>query len=240
MPGVLRHRRLTSRCRTPAAQPGHDSGGRLPNDGMMVDESRGTDIMAEWSHTPPPANAAGGVRLIRTPAAGTLRGVILSDQLIGTRTHYNGIRTLPCPGLDCEQCTKGVLWRWHGYIGVWLPKERERIVLELTASASQRLADHLATFGPLRGFDLAVSRPRGKANSRIVVTLGTTRQPTQLLPPDPDVVAVMDYVWGYSPTPHDMHPRRSAIAEPCHPAADPEGNGRELAARYYSPKEPPP
>jgi hypothetical protein len=141
-----------------------------------------------------------GIRLIRTPASGKLQAVILSDDVIGCPTHYDGTRTLPCSKDKCDACARGLPWRWHGYIGLWIVGTQERVVLELTAAASQRLVEHRKQYKTLRGFDLIACRPRGKPNSRIHVALGAMQRPSSQLPPAPDVQAIMCYIWGYDPS----------------------------------------
>lgn len=191
----------------------------------------GTTFMGDWESTPPATDSMGGVRLVRTPASGAARGIILSDELIGRATHYDGRRTVPCAKLNCEMCTKGLPWRWHGYVALWLITQQERVILELTAQSSQRLVDHHKTYGSLRGFDLMVCRPKGKTNSRIQVVLGLKRQPETLLPPCPDVPTIMCYIWGVAPAPgqdvRNIIGRREIVLEP----QNHEGNGRPSLSR---------
>lgn len=185
----------------------------------------GTAFMDDWESTPPATDSMGGVRLVRTPPSGAARGIILSEELIGRATHYDGRRTVPCQKQRCELCTKGLPWRWHGYVALWLIAQQERVILELTAQASQRLVDHHKSLGSLRGFDIMVCRPKGKANSRIQVVLGTKRQPEALLPPCPDVPTIMCYIWGATPT--AKHNNRNIIGRREISLAPqiPEGNG---------------
>jgi hypothetical protein len=182
--------------------------------------------MDGWESTPPATDSMGGVRLVRTPSSSAARGIILSDELIGRATHYDGRRTTPCMKLHCDLCTKGLPWRWHGYTALWLVTQQERVILELTAQASQRLVDHHKAYGSLRGFDITVCRPKGKSNSRIQVVLGTKRHPEQLLPPCPDVPTIMSYIWGMPATPEqnvrNIIGRREISLAP----QKPDGNGR--------------
>jgi len=161
----------------------------------------------EWSNEPPPDATHGAVRLIRVPAQGVLRGIILSTDLKGTPTHYDGTRTQPCARESCELCSRGLPWRWHGYVGLLIVGTQERVVLELTAAASQRLADHARQNGTLRGFDLIAQRPKGKANSRIAIQLGALQRPSTSLPPDPDIPALMAYIWGTASNGQQMRRR---------------------------------
>jgi len=163
--------------------------------------------MDPWQNEPPSADSIGGVRLVRTPASHPLRGVILSDDLVGRPTHYDGTRTVPCEGPRCDLCSKGLPWRWHGYLALWCPTIQERVILELTAQASQRIAEHRRTYGNLRGFDLTANRPRGKPNSRVALLIGTKRQPEHLLPPAPDVPRIMTYIWGTDQRASQLRPR---------------------------------
>jgi hypothetical protein len=184
--------------------------------------------MPSWGNEPPTEDANGSIRLIRTPATGTLRAVILSDDLIGTPTHYDGTRTRPCEKMKCELCTKGLPWRWHGYIAVWIVGTQERAILELTAAASQRIVDHRKITGSLRGLDISCTRPKGKANSRVAVALGAVQRPSRTLPPCPDVKAVMSYIWGYDP--EGVHAVRNIIGrnEFTLPPPKAGGNGHAL------------
>jgi hypothetical protein len=74
------------------------------------------------------------------------------------------------------------------------------VLLELTAGPSQTITEHRQTHGQLRGFDLIASRPRGKANSRVHLHLGTVRHSEAQIPADPDVKKIMSYIWGYDPS----------------------------------------
>lgn len=191
--------------------------------------------MPDWTRRPPTTDAQAGIRLVRCPPTGKLVAIILSRDLIGTRTHYDGTRTKPCEGESCPLCSKGYPWRWHGYLALWLPLARERVLLELTASASERIADAVAAQGHLRGLDITITRPRQKPNSRVVVQVGSLRHSDADLPDEPDTPRILTYIWSYRVSPDDLADSADRKFAPSRETKAGDGRGEPLATRNASP-----
>jgi hypothetical protein len=164
--------------------------------------------MPTWTDRPPQQDPSLPYRITRTPATSKLRAVILSTQMIGCPTHYDGRRTVPCEGNQCKLCEAGYAARWHGYVAVWDPAEDERLVLELPAGPAQALADHHDRFHTLRGFDLVAWRPRQKANARIAITLGQVQRPSPAIPAEPDLHTILLRIWGLTPSRNGRSPAK--------------------------------
>jgi hypothetical protein len=152
--------------------------------------------MPDWTETAPPDAANYGYRLIRCPAARPLRAIVLSDRVIGTRTHYAKGRTLPCEGKDCEACNNALPWRWHAYLAILAGDNAEKCVLELTAAAAEQLAKPLKDYGTLRGLELLLERPARKPNGRIRILWKRNGTPTTTLPLPPSIEQIMLHIWG--------------------------------------------
>jgi hypothetical protein len=152
--------------------------------------------MPEWTSSPPPTPTDFTFRLIRVPAFKAVRCVILAAKLTGCRTHYYKGRTIPCEESLCEACLDGHYWRWHAYIPCQVQPTTEKVILELTAQATEQLQPALREFGTLRGLELLAERPSKRPNGRIRITVAPGRRPDNTLPAPPDVTKTMRHIWG--------------------------------------------
>lgn len=152
--------------------------------------------MPEWTSTPPTDAANYGYRLLRCPAFKPLRAIILSPEMIGTRTHYTKGRTTPCEGLSCEACSAGHPWRWHAYLAILAGDQKEKAVLELTAQAAEQLQEIVKGYGTLRGIEMLAERPSKKPNGRVRIIARMNGTPPNTLPIPPDVQLLMLHIWG--------------------------------------------
>jgi hypothetical protein len=152
--------------------------------------------MPNWEEAPPAAEANYGFRLIRCPAYKPMRAIILSEKMIGTRTHYTKGRTRPCEGEGCEICKEGLPWRWHAYLACLAGEQREKCILELTAQAADQLKPILASNGSLRCIEILADRPSKKPNGRVRIQARLNGIGGASIPAAPDVPILMAHIWG--------------------------------------------
>ncbi len=152
--------------------------------------------MMDWQNSPPEKTEGYGMRLLRTPAKGALRGMITCESLQGTPTHYFGGRTVPCLQKDCKACGNGVGWLWHGYLSMILPKTHEHVLLELTAQACEQVNAYHKQHSLLRGAFVTATRAGKLANGRVILELNPGDQTGIQLPDPPDVRKHMMHIWG--------------------------------------------
>lgn len=152
--------------------------------------------MLNWKSQPPPKAEGYGMRLLRTPAKGGIRGMITCENLQGTPTHYFGGRTVPCQQKQCKACENGVGWLWHGYLSMILPSTHEHVLLELTAQACEQVNDFHKQHTVLRGAFVTATRAGKLANGRVILQLSPGDQTGIQLPDAPDIQKHMMHIWG--------------------------------------------
>lgn len=152
--------------------------------------------MADWTSTPPADSANYGYRLLRCPPFRVLRAIILSSEMIGTKTHFTKGRTLPCEGSNCEACNEGLPWRWHAYLAILAGEGKEKAILELTAQAAEQLQAHMKGYGSLRGAEMLAERPSKKPNGRVRLIVRMNGTPPATLPDPPNIELIMLHIWG--------------------------------------------
>lgn len=197
--------------------------------------------MPIWQTTPPETPERYRFRIIRTPASGTIAGIVSTVDLLGCYTHYVQSRTSPCEGsADCENCHAGHSRRWHGYLGVLLMPSLEHAIFEVTATASdifKRYFDHHRT---LRYCGFRACRPSKRPNGRVVIAVSHADEQKYQLPSPPDLQAILCHIWNVQnvakPTQRGNHmsvnnmDRTRPIAEDLTRAMTPPGgNGRGLS-----------
>lgn len=158
----------------------------------------------------PPANASqSGYRLIRTPAGHALRAVVISDNLVGCRTHFVGNRTIPCEAPECEPCQSGVAWRWHAYLLVLVESTQEIVIFETTAIASKSFAAYHDRNGTTRGCLFEAERIKGRANGRVLIRCRPADLQRLTLPPDQPVELLLCHIWNVAPNQAVVPPEMS-------------------------------
>lgn len=148
----------------------------------------------EWTRRPEDQVFSSRYRMARTPTKGALQLVILSHDVLGTKTHYKN-RTRPCIGLECEYCMAGERPRWHGYIiGICL-RTNERLIVELPAGAAQRVSEWFDQHRTLKGSRVQLKRATEKANGRVIVSMLPPASGQGDLEKCPDIVPIMERMW---------------------------------------------
>ncbi len=154
--------------------------------------------MPKFDTTPPSDLGRSGYRLIRTPANSPLFAHVLSEQLVGCKTHFVGNRTIPCEAPDCESCNSGVPWRWHGYLAIVIESTREIVIFETTARAAAAFTDYHQRYGTTRGCHLKAQRLNNRTNGRVLIQARPSDLAKINLPPAPNVEKLLCHIWNIS------------------------------------------
>lgn len=133
--------------------------------------------------------------LMRCPANKPLTGIILSDDLLGTPTHFFHGRTIPCDDETCPACEEGVPWRWHVYLALWGVSSHRTILFETTAKAAEPLITYRKAYGTLRGCLLTAKRANTAANSRVIIQTSQADLQKMPIPDAPNVIAALSIIW---------------------------------------------
>lgn len=133
--------------------------------------------------------------LERTPTNSKLSACVTSPDLIGCNTHFYQGHTVPCSLPECEACTKGVPWAWHGYVGAMKGSTREHFLFEFTPQVADVLKDYRAHNGTLRGCIFIAQRHNNRPNGRVILQTRPGDLAALNLPPPPDLEACMAIIW---------------------------------------------
>lgn len=166
--------------------------------------------MPTFDHSAPTDLGRSGYRLLRTPAASPLTGYVLSDNLVGCKTHFVGNRTIPCESPNCDPCDSGIAWRWHGYLLVILSPSQETVIFEMTAIASAAFADYYKRYGTTRGAAFKAQRVNGRHNGRVLIQAKPADLAKVNLPKAVPLQKLLCHIWNIPPnqvTTPDTKPR---------------------------------
>lgn len=153
--------------------------------------------MDPWSTTPPKDNTGLALRIVRTPAQGTLTAIVTCPGLTGRSTHFINNRTQPCDGQGaCSYCEEGHSWRWHGYVSCVLTSTMEHVLFEMTAIASETFTNYYRLKHTLIGCHFQARRPNGRHNGRVVIACKPTDPQKTTLPPPVNVQKILCHIWG--------------------------------------------
>lgn len=154
--------------------------------------------MPNFDTTPPSDLGRSGYRLIRTPANSPLYAHVLSEQLVGCKTHFVGNRTIPCEAPTCESCNSGVAWRWHAYLAIVIESTREIVIFETTARASAAFVEYHQRYGTTRGCHIKAQRLNNRTNGRVLIQARPSDLAKINLPPAPNVEKLLCHIWNIS------------------------------------------
>jgi len=155
--------------------------------------------MPQFSNQPPTDPNRHGFRLIRTPAAGPLRGIVISNDLVGCPTHFVGNRTIPCERPNCDPCSSGIGWRWHGYLLILVQPTQEQCIFEFTAAASDNFKSYRKRYDSLRGCLFLAQRVNNRHNGRVLIQCKPADLNRIELPRDRDLPTLLCHIWNISP-----------------------------------------
>lgn len=155
--------------------------------------------MPKWQNDPPTDHSQSGYRLVRTPAAHALLAHVLCEDLVGCPTHFVGNRTIPCEAPNCESCSAGISWRWHGYLAVLLDATQEIAIFECTARAAEAFKQYHQRYGTLRGCHFKAMRHNARQNGRVLIQAKPGDLAKITLPKPPDVRKLLCHIWNIAP-----------------------------------------
>lgn len=151
--------------------------------------------MPNYTNLPPKDASGTSLPILRTPANGLLKACVTSDDLIGTNTHFWGGHTVPCTPPDCEACKNGVPYRWHAYLTAIHAKKCLHFLYEMTAPAAEIFIAYRAKHKVLRRCIFEAYRWRSSANGRVMLHCQPHPGDDIVLPPAPNLEAVLAILW---------------------------------------------
>lgn len=151
--------------------------------------------MYTFSNEPPDDPRGNSLALKRTPTARPIRGIITCDHLVGIPTHFFHGRTVPCKSAECEACSHGVPWRWHGYVSLYGPTTHSHILFEMTAKTVEPLKTFRLAHRTLRGCMLSARRINSSPNARVIIETGVADLQSLNLPPEPHLLEALSIIW---------------------------------------------
>jgi hypothetical protein len=175
--------------------------------------------MPTYTNTPPANTHGHGIQIERVPAGRPYKALSISPDVIGTRTHFWGGRTMPCESPDCKACAAAVPWRWHSYHAVIHDRSAELFLLELTAQATERLIAYRSAHGTLRGCMIRAHRANYARNSRIHIDCQPTDLTNIIMPPAPDLIHALAVMW-HLPLPALQPTGRGGLGDAIETASD--------------------
>jgi hypothetical protein len=160
-----------------------------------------------WTEAPTPQGDGREWRVLRVPPKGLAGLIVLSDELVGTDTHYFGGRTVPHAQENCQACAAGNQRRWHGYLAVWSPKHNTKWILEITDAAGDTVKKIKQKRPSLRSMSFAGQRVPVKPNGTLIVQLTDSDWAADGLPRAPDLRRMLMRMWGFREEPweYDLH-----------------------------------
>lgn len=152
--------------------------------------------MPHWSNEPPEKANGQAFRIVRTPPAKPVNGIITCTDLVGCCTHFVKNRTVPCEGQDdCSWCDAGHSWRWHGYVSCVLTESFEHVLFECTAQASDTFKNYYNHYNTLRACKFKAHRPTGRLNGRVHIQCTHCDEMRTRLPDPLDVQRILCHIW---------------------------------------------
>ena len=150
----------------------------------------------EWLNEVPRDRGAVTLTIRRTPTSGVLGGIILSERILGGKTHYTGRRTASCNGAACKWCERGLANRYHAWLHILQPATNEQGILEMTRAPAEKLQLLQKTRRSLRGIFFKSWRESKKINGKVTVTLEEGKGTQLHLPPEIDLQPTLLRIWG--------------------------------------------
>ncbi len=151
--------------------------------------------MPTWSKDVPKDPRGPAFPILRTPAFKPIAGVVTSEDLVGTFTHFWKGRTMPCEQEACEACKSGIPYRWHAYLSAWTISTGLHFIFECTAQAAETFTDYRDAFGTLRGCNFIAQRQNQKANGRVLIQTKPYDMKTNVIPVPPDIIKCLSILW---------------------------------------------
>lgn len=151
--------------------------------------------MTEWTNAPPTNDDRRSYKLLRCPAGGSIRGIIVNAEPVGAQLHYWKGRTVPCNKLDCDACKASHVPRWKGYLLIQSRASTRLAIVEYTERIHGDIAREHATNNGLRGSEIKIYRLGSKPNSPLYCEFDGKCSNLDLLPPEEDIQTMLERMW---------------------------------------------
>lgn len=170
-----------------------------------------------WSNRPP-----GDVRpfypICRPFMSEVLRGVVLSEMLIGRYTHFHKAlcQTIPCTRETdhCEGCRLKLARRWRGYLWVATAGKHPVSIFEVPKLAALDHQDRLAGAAPgIAGYGITLRRRGGLPQGRVILTFDDLPRRLAGAYALPSLIDTLTAIWTEAPDPPELPPAPDDDAE---------------------------
>lgn len=151
--------------------------------------------MPSWPSIPPDDGKLPGIRIVRTPAKGSLRFTVFSKTVTGAMTHYAGNRTQLCIGPKCPECQLHHDPRWYGYVATYEPSTYARRIFEFPRGPYNEIRDYLKNYRWLLGARFKVYRQPARANGPVQIDISPPDESIKEYPPEVDVFRLLCQIW---------------------------------------------
>lgn len=148
-----------------------------------------------FTSAPPDDPRGNGLPLMRTHRTRPTIAVVTCQNVLGCNTHFWGGRTVPCDATDCEACSNGAPWRWHGYVSAFDHRTRLHFLFETTARAAEPFKEWFEKYGTLRGAKFEAVRHQQRANGRVNIRLKSVDAIEFPIPAEPNILAALAIIW---------------------------------------------
>lgn len=154
------------------------------------------NVAIRRDNCPPPAG--NHMHVQRLKAGQHLSVYVLSREIEGVWTHWNGRRSFPCRlnGQPCPPALHCLPQVWKGYLHVLIPDTEQTLVVELTSAAARQVKEQLGPRDTLRGILLELSRGKAANNSRLTARLLLPHPHPESLPGAKDPIPSCEHLWG--------------------------------------------
>lgn len=148
-----------------------------------------------WCDRPDPDHLHHNYQITRCSPNGSIKGIVLSDSLVGTKLHYYRGRSIPCTTTECAACESGQTPRWKGYFYLFDPKSRRIEIPEITERCFTPLDAYYTEHGTLRGGRVTIRRTKPKKNGPLELWFGEGNFQTADLPNPENLREVLLRMW---------------------------------------------
>lgn len=161
----------------------------------------------EWSRKPARPELSQSAPVFRLKAGGSITAIVLSHDVTGAYLHFFKGTSTPHlePSSECAACEAERPMRWEGYVAAFIPSTLATVILPITASCQPTFEQWKTSNGSLRGAQLKLVRQGLKPNGRVKAELSKASYPTNSLPPDLEVKAILAHMWKLDAADHPVN-----------------------------------
>lgn len=153
------------------------------------------DLDEDWSDEPP-EQLMPFLEILRVPAEGEVRGKILSDAVLGVKTHYLNRRTIAHMNdkRRCDGCKLKWPVRWRGYVYA-LGADGKAFIAEITFMGFKGCKAFVTYKGDLQGRELRQVRRGTGANGMQLCTVSQEKTTFANRFGLPDLKDMLRHIW---------------------------------------------